>query len=495
MGVRGRANGVVSPDESGGEPALELRGVAKRFGDVTAVEDVDLAVSPGSVHALLGENGAGKTTLMRLAYGLIRADAGEIRLFGRQAREHSVQQAVRAGVGMVHQHLSLVPSLTAAENLVLGAHGIYRPRSAEALLRATSESSGLRVPHDALARDLSVVEQQRLEILKALARGARLLILDEPTAVLAPPDIDELLRWIRDFVAQGGSVVLVTHKLREALAIADQVTVLRRGRVTFAGTANESSEEELSRAIFPDKLDNTVSAPSVAPGASVVQADRINVADARGAQRIRGASFQLHRGEIIGLAAIEGSGHRELLAALSALRPTWSGKLLLPPRIALIPADRAREALIPEFTLAENVALHQVGRRRGLLDWDALATRTAALLQRFAIVAPSPSVPARTLSGGNQQRLVVARELEHEVDLIVADNPTRGLDVRATAFVQEQLRSAAARGAAVVFHSSDLDELLSIATRVLVVFHGEVRETGLDRDQVGRAMLGASEAA
>jgi general nucleoside transport system ATP-binding protein len=483
---------VSSTSDQRRQPALELRGVAKRFGDVTALDSVDFTVSPGSVHALIGENGAGKSTLMRITYGLLPPDAGTIRLFGATIAGHSVRQAIQSGVGMVHQHLSLAPNLSVTENLVLGGAGLFRPGAAEDLLRRTESSSGLSVPHDALARDLSIVEQQRLEILKALARGARLLILDEPTAVLAPAEIDDLLRWIREFATGGGSVVLVTHKLREALAVADEITVLRRGRVVRAGSAATISEHELARAIFPESLEVQRASATPTPGEPLVQADAVDITDARGARRIHHAAFALHRHEIVGIAAVEGSGHRELLQALAALLPPSSGILRLPERIGLIPADRNRDGLVLEFTLVENVALHQLGKRRGLIPWQLLADRTSALLKHFNIVASSAWARARDLSGGNQQRLVVARELEHALDLVVADNPTRGLDVRATAFVHGQLRDAAARGAVVVVHSSDLDEILSLATRVLVVFHGDVREVGLDREEVGRAMLGAA---
>jgi ABC-type uncharacterized transport system ATPase subunit len=483
---------VSSANDQRHLPALELHGVAKQFGDVTALDSVDFTVAAGSVHALIGENGAGKSTLMRIAYGLLPPDAGSLRLFGTTIAGHSVRQAIQAGVGMVHQHLSLAPNLSVTENLVLGGTGLFRPDSAEDLLRRTESSSGLSVPHDALARDLSIVEQQRLEILKALARGARLLILDEPTAVLAPAEIDDLLRWIRGFATAGGSVVLVTHKLREALAVADEITVLRRGRVVRAGSAATISEHELARAIFPENLEVQRAPATLTPGEPLVHADAVDVTDARGARRIHHATFALHRHEIVGVAAVEGSGHRELLQALAALLPASSGMLRLPGRIGLIPADRNRDGLVLEFTLVENVALHQLGKRRGLIPWRLLGERTSALLKHFNIVAASARARARDLSGGNQQRLVVARELEHALDLIVADNPTRGLDIRATAFVHEQLREAAARGAVVVVHSSDLDEILSLATRVLVVFHGEVREVGLDRDGVGRAMLGAA---
>lgn len=472
--------------------ALELRHITKRFGSVTALDDVTFTVASGTVHALLGENGAGKSTLMRIAYGLLPTDTGEIRFFGHVVPRHSVQRAVRAGVGMVHQHLSLSPNLSVTENLVLGGSGLFRPESARALLQKAMAESGLIVPDAALVRDLSIVEQQRLEILKALARGARVLILDEPTAVLAPAEIDDLQRWIRHFASGGGSVVLVTHKLREALAVADEVTVLRRGRVAHVGSAQASTEEQLARAIFPERDAEGSKSPPASAAEPLVRATAIDLVDVRGSRRIKAASFELRSREVVGIAAVEGSGHRELLHALAGLRPVRSGTLILPKQIGFIPADRNREALILELTLTENVALHQLGRRRGLMDWGAIASRTAELIRRFHIVATSARARARALSGGNQQRLVVARELGEETELVVADNPTRGLDLQATAFVHDQLRQAAARGALVVLHSSDLDELLALASRVFVVFQGSVREVRPDREEVGRAMLGAA---
>ena len=469
-------------------PALELRGIVKRFGATVALDGVDFVAMPGQVHALLGENGAGKSTAMRIAYGLAAPDAGTLKLFGAETSRGSVTAAMQCGLGMVHQHLSLVPTLTAAESLVLGSRGLFQRREAEAALRSVSEASGLRVDPTALVSELSVVEQQRLEILKALARNAKALILDEPTAVLAPSESDELLRWLRRFADRGGSVVLVTHKLREALAISDVITVLRRGRVVATAEAKATSETDLARAMFPEGSD-VGATPPTRRGEVVV---RMSSADVRGARgpAVRGATLELHRGEIVGVAAIEGAGHRELIRALAGLALPDAGALELPARIALIPADRARDAVVGEFSLAENVALHGLGGRRGLMPWRSIADRTQALIDRFSIAAPAADVSLRSLSGGNQQRLVVARELEHDVDLLVADNPTRGLDVRASAFVHEQLRNAAARGAAVVVHSSDLDEVLGLANRVLVVFHGEVREVLLDREHVSRAMVG-----
>ena len=466
--------------------------ISRRFDDVAALDAVDLVVGRGSVHAVLGENGAGKTTLMRIAYGLLAADAGFVDLFGVRQASTSVRKAVAAGVGMVHQHLSLVPNLSPGENLALGGKGRYDRHATEALLARTAEQSGLPVPRAALVRDLSLVEQQRLEILKALSRGARLLILDEPTAILAPSESDELLRWIREYAGSGGSVVLVTHKLREALAVADHVTVLRKGRVVHAGGARDASEDSLARVMFPDRIESSASLDAVEPTGVVARLSAVDVRDDRGAVRARGANLVVRRHEIVGVAAIEGSGHRELLLALAGRRRASSGSIDLPARIAFIPADRLRDALIPDFDLTRNVALHGLGRRRGLMPWRELAEHTATLIRRFSIAAPAPSATAAALSGGNQQRLVIARELGHEVDMVVADNPTRGLDIRASAFVHEQLRDAASRGVAVVVHSSDVDEVLALATRVLVVFHGEVREVTRDRDLVGRAMLGAA---
>lgn len=473
-------------------PALSLTGVSKQFGAVTAIDDVGFEVARGSVHALLGENGAGKTTLMRIAYGLVVPDRGNIALFGHAAAHLTPRTAHAAGVGMVQQHLSLAPHLSATENVVLGGRGVYRPRAARELLDRVMASSGLRVAPDALVRDLSIVERQRLEILKALARDAQLLILDEPTPGLAPSEIADLLRWIRAFADGGGSVVLVTHKLREARAVADHVTIMRRGRVVLRGRADAFSDAAVADAMFPDAAD--ASRPAMAVAASrdpVLRATNLHVRDANGTLRIRDASVVVSRGDIVGVAAVEGAGHRALLQAFAGQTALYDGTLALPARIALIPADRLRDAIIPEFSLVENLALRGASDRRGRMPWASLRARTGAVVARFGIATASIDAAAGSLSGGNQQRLVVGRELEEPVDLVVADNPTRGLDLRAVGFVHDQLRAAAAAGAAVVVYSSDLDELFAVATRMLVVFHGTVSEVPLQQDVVGRAMIGA----
>ena len=468
-----------------------MRGIVARFGSTVALDSVDFTVATGSVHALLGENGAGKSTLARIAFGLLPPHAGTVFRFGEVAAAE-VGSAIRSGVGMVHQHLSLVPNLSPAENFALGGSGLFRPAAAAAALRGAEEAFGLLLPDVETVSQLSLVEQQRLEILKALGRGARLLILDEPTAVLAPSESRDLLRWIRAFAAGGGSVVLVTHKLAEATTVADAVTVLRRGRVTLARDARGVTEEELARAMFPDPLRAALRA-AASVGEAVVAVRGASLTGSRGASTIREASLEIRRGEIVGLAAVEGSGHRALLAGLAGLSEPTVGTITLPPRIALIPADRARDAVVPEFTLVENVAVRGLGARHGVMPWPALAERTQSLIERFSIVSPSAHARLGSLSGGNQQRLVVARELEADVDLLIADNPTRGLDLRATAFVHDQIRAAASRGAGVVLHSSDLDEVLALATRVLVVHQGRVREVAFDREIIGRAMLGAGE--
>lgn len=475
--------GVANP------PAmLEMRGIMKRFGCVLALDDVTLRARPGAVHALLGENGAGKSTLMHVAAGLMTADAGDVlvqgHLFSGAARLHP-------GVGMVHQHLSLVPTMTAAENFALGDTGRLDLADARRRLQGLSAESGLLVEPDARVDELSLVQQQRLEILKALGRGARLIIMDEPTAVLAPAEAADLLAWVRAFAAKGGSVILVTHKLGEALAVADEITVLRRGRVAWSGERKGATEASLAEAIFPERP-ATEAFGAQPRGASCVLARAVTLQGARRAIAVDDASFTIARGDIVAVAAVEGNGQRELLAALAGFEVPVAGTLELPERVAFIPADRRLDAIIPEFTLTENVALRGLGRRRGLMPWQQLRARSAELIREFAIAAPAPESRADALSGGNQQRLVVARELSEPVDLVVAEHPTRGLDLNATAFVHRQLRAAAASGAAVVVHSSDLDELFTLANRVFVMFRGRVLEVAPDRELVGRAMLGGA---
>jgi ABC-type uncharacterized transport system ATPase subunit len=482
-------------------PTLSLTGIRKRYGHVRALDDVSLTVRPGTIHALLGENGAGKTTLMRVAFGMLRPDTGDVRLDGRDVRLRSPVDAIAAGIGMVHQHFTLVPAMTVAENLALGGHGRLRRAENARLVDEIAALTGFVLDPAARVETLSVGAQQRVEIAKALARTARILVLDEPTAVLAPVDAEELLRWLRTFAAAGNSAVLITHKLREALSVADDVTVLRHGRVTYAGPAHDASVASLTRAMIGDAPGLTFgdSSPTTrhSTGAIVFRAERLTVRDERGLHRVRDASFVVRSGEIVGLAGVEGTGHRELLRALAARREPAGGTLERPAAIGFIPEDRHHEAVLLDRSLAENIALRGAGSRRGQIGWPAVRAHTQALLRRYDVRAPSALTQMRTLSGGNQQKLVLARELDDDAHLdgpwgIVAENPTRGLDILAAADVHARLRAARDGGAAVVIYSSDLDEVLSLASRVLVIHAGVVRDVPPDRAAVGRAMLGLS---
>ena len=482
-------------------PALELSHVSKRYGSVVALDDASLIVRAGTIHAVLGENGAGKTTLMRVAYGMVRPDAGHIRVAGRELRLTAPLGAIAAGIGMVHQHFTLVRAMTVAENLALGGRGRLRARDMAARVHEIAARTGFALDPDAHVESLSVGAQQRVEIAKALARDARLLILDEPTGVLAPSEIDDLLRWLRAYVGGGGSAVLITHKLPEALAVADDVTVLRRGRIVFVGTAGSASAQQLTLAMIGTagvtKRD-TGSAPPARESTPVFAAEHMGISDRSGRMCVRDATFDVRGGELVGIAAVEGSGQRELLRALAGRHEIFAGTLKHPAIVGFVPEDRHHDAVLLGRSLAENIALRGAGARRGVLGWRNVHASTAALVRAYEVRAESTQAPVRALSGGNQQKLVLARELEATFDqpapqALVVENPTRGLDVRATAAVHQRLREACAQGAAVVVYSSDLDEVLSLASRVLVMFDGTIREMPIDRDAIGRAMLGLHE--
>jgi simple sugar transport system ATP-binding protein len=475
---------------------LQLTGIHKRFGPVVAIDRASLTVRRGSVHALLGENGAGKSTLMRIAFGLTQPDEGAAIVDGRPLRLRSPADAIREGIGMVQQHFTLVPAMTALENISLGVSA-GRRISSDAMRLA--RQLGVRLDSDAPVGQLSVTEQQRIELLKVLTRGARVLILDEPTAALAPQDADGLFSWLREYRKQGHSVVLITHKLREALAIADDVTVLRRGTVTWHGRVDEASADTLVTAMLGDGGSFTREPATKADAMTtpfergpVAFADRVNIRDAQGVIRVRDATMRVVAGEILGVAGIEGSGSHELLYALAGRRPAASGELRLPDEIGFVPEDRQHDALLLDEPVADNVALRGAGSRRGWLSRTVMEAATGQLLSGIGIRVPDRDAPASTLSGGQQQRLVLARELNGSPSLIVAVNPTRGLDIAATNDVQQRLRDAAAAGMAIVYYSADLDELMAIADRIIVVFEGRVHEVPRDRDAVGRAMLGAA---
>jgi ABC-type uncharacterized transport system ATPase subunit len=480
-------------------PRLALETITRHYGPVIALDEASLTLRAGEVHALLGENGAGKSTLMKIAFGLEQPDGGTIRIDGTSVTLRSPRSAMQHGIGMVQQHFALVDAMTVAENVALGSTARLDLLEVATQVRAISAASGLIIDPDALVRDLPVGAQQRVEIIKALSRDTSILILDEPTAVLAPQEVAELLAWTRRFADGGGTVVLIAHKLHEVLRVADHVTVLRRGRVALTAPAAEVTARSLADAMLGGgqhtpgtkaRSDITPSLPGNATQARpVLELRDVTVRDAAGVERLRAASITIAAGEIVGIAAVEGAGQHELLRVMSGRLHPSSGDVHLPQAIGFVPEDRHREAVVLDATLIENVALRGAGTRRGLMAWTSLRTDTEALMATRDVRAETASVTMRTLSGGNQQKLVLGRELASSPQALVVENPTRGLDILATEEVHTALRAARDAGTAVVVYSSDLDEVLALADRVLVVSGGQLRAVGHDREVVGRAML------
>ena len=476
-------------------PALAMRGIFKDFGGGLALDDVSFTVNRGTLHALLGENGAGKTTLMRIAFGLLRADAGTLVLDGVPRDWRSSADAIAAGLGMVHQHFMLVPALTVAENVALGSRGFFSgftARDAAARIRRIDDTAGLAIDPAARVSDLTVAAQQRLELVRALTREARFLILDEPTAVLSPRESRELYAWLRRFVDAAGTVVLITHKVREALAVADAVTVLRRGRTVLQSPVCDVAEETVVAALLgesPVESREPSRATARAPGEAVLVLDSVSVLDAFGTGRLRNASMTVHRGEIVGVAGVDGAGQWELLRVLAGRIVPVTGTVRLPDHIGFVPEDRLRDAIISSMSLTENMALPRAGALRGIVPWPTFAERAHAVARRHDVRPPdAPTLGA--LSGGNQQKFVLGRELDGAPAALVAENPTRGLDIRAASDVLSRLRDARDAGCALVVYSSDLDEVISIADRLFVCFDGRVREMPINAELAGRAMVG-----
>jgi simple sugar transport system ATP-binding protein len=468
---------------------LELRNIRKTFNNTVALSGASVAVSPGTIHALLGENGAGKTTLMRIAFGMLTPDSGTILVDGKPRGFKSPADAVAAGIGMVHQHFALVPVMTVAENIALGGKGLYRQRTAIQRVAEVAARAGLTLDPSERVANLSIGGQQRVEIVKALTRDARILILDEPTAVLPPPEAVSLLDWLQQYVRSGNSAILITHKVREALRVADHVTVLRQGVTVFSAPRAEVTEGLLA-AMMVDRVPDPVRQRSSAirADAVVVLEDVTVVRDGR--TRLEQTSLSAHSGEVLGIAGVEGSGHHELLRVIANRIAPATGTRRGPEDPAFIPEDRHREALVLEMNATENVAMRGASRRRGLMHWARLRTETRDIVAANDVRGPAADAPVKQLSGGNQQKLIIGRELAAAPSLVVAENPTRGLDVRAATTVHSRLLEARARGSAIVLYSSDIEELLMLADRTVVVHARVAREVPPSADAVSRALVG-----
>ena len=497
---------------------LELQGITKRFGPVVANQGIDLTIEPGEIHALLGENGAGKTTLMNVLYGLLSPDDGQIIVDDEKVTFNSPNDAMAAGIGMVHQHFMLVPVFTVAENVMLGAEQTYGPgfldrEAARRQVREISDRYGFNVDPDAVVEHLPVGVQQRVEIIKALVREARVLILDEPTAVLTPQETDELMDIMRQLKAGGTSIVFITHKLREVRAVADRITVIRLGGVV--GEAKPSTtESELASMMVGRAVTLSVEKEPARPGDQVLTVDGLTVLDAREQTVVDGVSFDVRAGEILAVAGVQGNGQTELAEAILGLQEHVAGSVrlsgtelvgrsvhqILRAGVGFIPEDRKVDGLVGDFSVAENLVLdlHDQPPFASGVAMKPSVVRSNALkrVEEFDIRAESIYTPASTLSGGNQQKLVVAREFSRPLNLLIASQPTRGLDVGSIEFVHRRLVAERDRGTPVLIVSTELDEVSALADRILVMYRGRavgIVEGTTDRDVLGLMMAGVPE--
>jgi simple sugar transport system ATP-binding protein len=508
---------------------LELKGITKRFGPLVANDRIDLSVAPGQVHALLGENGAGKTTLVNVLYGLLQPDEGQIRLDAKPVKFGSPRDAIAAGIGMVHQHFMLVPVFTVAENVTLGieetyqlhtvrmgqriSSGVLDRRKTRRDVRELSRRYGLEIDPDAIVENLPVGIQQRVEIVKALVREASVLILDEPTAVLTPAETDDLFRIIKKLSDGGTSVVFISHKLREVQAIADTVTVLRRGAVVGERPPSASADE-LAALMVGRSVQLRVSKAPAKPGGVVFDVSDLTVTDETGRIWVNGISFEVRAGEILGVAGVQGNGQTELCEALMGLRPTVSGQVTLNGRdlthatprqrlragFAYVPEDRQEDGLIGDFSVADNMVLDvfdQAPFASGInLNLAAIASHAAERVTEFDVRTTSVDTPVGTLSGGNQQKVILARELGREHKLLIASQPTRGLDVGSIEFVHRRIVEQRDQGDAVLIVSAELDEIYALADRIAVMYEGQItglRSPDVPVEELGRLMAGGSD--
>lgn len=498
------------------EPALEVRGITKRFPGVLANDSIDFKLEKGQIHCMLGENGAGKTTLMNIIYGLYQPDAGEILVNGQPVTIHTANDAIRLGIGMVHQHFMLVPELTVTENIILGNEVTRGPfldrRKAGEQIRELSRRFGLDVTPEARVGDLPVGARQRVEIVKALYRKAEILILDEPTAVLTPQEAEDLFGVMHTLIDQGVSIVFITHKLKEVLAVADQITVLRAGRVAGVVSPEGASEAALAALMVGREVILVVDKEPAKPGAPMLVVRDLRVEDDRGHVAVDGVSLEVHAGEILGVAGVQGNGQTELVEALTGLRPPISGQASIDghdstyatPRqitelgVAHIPEDREDDGMVKAYPIVDNMILNTYyvpPFAHGLIMNEAESARHAKqLVEQFDVRTPSIFSQAGNLSGGNKQKMIVAREFSRPIKLLIAAQPTRGLDVGSIEFIHNQIVAKRDAGVAVLVVSAELDEIMGLSDRIAVMYRGRIIDivpaATADRETLGLRMAG-----
>ena len=522
-------NSVPYPESSGSQvagnsppPAIELRGICKSFGAVEANRDVYLAVPPGTIHGIVGENGAGKSTLMSILYGFYEADSGAILVNGKSVKINSSQAAIAAGIGMVHQHFMLVDSFTVLENVMMGAEtGFLLAESidrARAKLRDLSENYGLHVDPDALTGDLPVGEQQRVEILKALFRSANILILDEPTGVLTPQETDQLFKILNYLRDEGVSIILITHKLREIMAVTDNVSVMRNGEMVAHRKTSETDSEELAELMVGREVSTLTRVSEQAAGETKLKVDAVCAFGSRGETLLDDISFEVHEGEIVGIAGVSGNGQSELLEVLTGIRPVDRGQIVLNGRtitadsgfdaalmremkVAHVPEDRHRKGIVTAMSAKESLILgYHRDRRytRGLIfDQATIRNEAARLMDAFDVRPRDPDIKSANMSGGNQQKLILAREIDKSPEVLIVGQPTRGVDIGAIEFIHGHLKKLRENGCAILMVSVELEEVMALSDRILVMFDGrivaEVRGAEADTMTLGLMMANAHE--
>ncbi|MNW29878.1 Galactose/methyl galactoside import ATP-binding protein MglA [compost metagenome] len=498
-------------------PVVELKQITKRFPGIVANDSISLKLYKGEIHALLGENGAGKSTLMNILFGLYQPEEGTIEMNGKTVTIDTPNKAIDLGIGMVHQHFKLVQPFTVTENIILGSEprkGINIDyKQAADKVRRLSEQYGLSVDPNAKIQDISVGMQQRVEIIKTLYRGADILIFDEPTAVLTPQEISELMDIMKRLVAEGKSIILITHKLKEIMHISDTVTIIRRGKVIDTVTTSETSPNELAEKMVGRRVSFKVDKKEAEPGQVVMDIKDLVSKNKDGISVLDKLSLQVRAGEILGIAGVDGNGQSELIEALTGLRKVDSGNVMLlgkeitnqSPRtiseagVAHIPEDRHKHGLVLDFDMSENMVLETYYQKpynnKGFLNFEAIYAQAKRLIERFDVRTPSISTKARSLSGGNQQKAIIAREIDKNPDVLIAAQPTRGLDVGAIEFVQQQLIAQRDQGKAVLLISFELDEIMNVSDRIAVIYEGhivgEVLPEQTNDQELGMMMAGS----